>query len=348
MVSVIHGEGDRRRSITVPGAAWITDAVRFGYWLTEQTLRRKGADRLFAFISSPTLSCLPGFILLGCVLRNKLSVSNEAGEEHRRILHFLRLWEAGEGSELRGPDGKKYRVVHLRWEQDRDTRLRPGHFRRHPDRIHAITQYTVAATKWSAKGGAQWLVSTRNCLDYSLGKSQTAYERVLENLRDAAGLPGTNETCRRIPVFLAGPSRKNITALYARDIRIRCDGVGVTPTLNELMNLDTTGRNINPHYWNDGSWLNPKARRKREAGLAVAAKGVAIMDGGAAWERWSEALQISTRALVFHRTSSNLRYERMRTILNQVHCNLGSSLVCEGHPWFKEFNTIRAFVHEWQ
>jgi hypothetical protein len=355
MVSLTHGEGNGRQTIPVQQEAWITEAVRLGYWLTEETLRRKGSARLFGFVSSPTLSCLPGLVLLGCILRNRLSVSNQDGqdaEQQRRTLHFLHLWEAGEGSELSGPNGRTYRIVNLReedsYQRPQYQHLKPGQFREDPDLIHALARYEVLIRKGRVENGPQWVITTKNCLGYSLGKTQTAYERILEDLREVAGLPATNETHLRIPLLLAGPSRKNLTTLYVRDMQISRDTVGPRLTLNELLNLDTTGRHINPHYWNEGAWLNPKARRQRERPLSVATRGVAVIDGPAAWQRWSEMLQKSTRVLFFHRTSSNLRYERTRTILNQVHANLGPALVYEGHTWFKEFNPIRAFVHEWQ
>lgn len=353
MVSVIHNGENGQKYTPIQTFTWIIDAVRFGYWLTDQTVSRKGQDRLFAFVSSPTLSCLPGFVLLGCVLRNKLSVHNQVAGRHNPTIHFLRLWEAGENAKLTFKNGKDFRILRLRCEECEKKvhgrHLSPDHFRKHPDQIHAVDQYTVMVTKGNTRSGPQWGVNTKNCLDYSLGKAQTSYERIFHDLSKDASLPTTSKTCDRINIFLAGPSRKTLRAVYGKEIQITSPWAESLTTLNELMNLDEdTGRNLNPHYWHDGAWLNPKARRQREGSSTVARRGVAIIDGAPAWERWNEALQTSTRVLVYHRTSSNLRYDRTTTILNQVHPYLGPAVVYQGHSWFKDFNPIRAFVHEWR
>jgi hypothetical protein len=351
VVNVVQ-DGETDPGVPLLDIAWAVEALQFGHWLAEQHLHRGSRSRLFAFISSPTLGCLPGFILLGCILRNGLGAGQPEEGNQACVRRFLRLWESGEGSLLEGPQRNynnrpfnRYRITALKEDRDGRKYVSRSHFRDHPELIPHLGKYTIYVRKWDVHRNLYYLLKpNEHILKYAL-KDQTHYERILDEVRMAANIESTDESYPRSLLFLAGPSRKNFATLYDGLTLRSKDGQG-SVTLLHLMNLDGDGRNLNPGHWHDGSWLNPKARRL-QGRSATLKQGISIVDGPASWERWHKTLQLCTRILVFSRTSSGLRYGRIRTILGQVQPNLGAPLKQVGHPWFGDFHPIRAFVHEW-
>jgi hypothetical protein len=220
MISVIHGEADKYRNV-LSDLPWIIEALRFGHWLADLTARQDARQRVFAFVSSPTLSCLPGFILLGAVVHNGLGVSDQQPEHRRRVLHFLRIWRAGEGAELKR-NRDRYRVIQLRLGDDAGTlglHLPPDLFEKKPELIHEIARYRIVVKKRYGNG-PQYPLSTEHCLHYALGNEKTTHEQTLEDLSGVAGIQPSGESHRRLPLFLAGPTRSHLARLYSDDVHL--------------------------------------------------------------------------------------------------------------------------------
>ena len=100
MVAVIFGH--EKREAALHELPWISAALRFGYWIADRTMALEKGGKLFAFVNVPVRSCLPGLILLGSIMRNQFAIGQECTDEHRRLLHFLRLWGSGKGAAVIG------------------------------------------------------------------------------------------------------------------------------------------------------------------------------------------------------------------------------------------------------
>jgi hypothetical protein len=192
-------------------------------------------------------------------------------------------------------------------------------------------------------------VNVDRCLPFSLHNfEQDLQGDILAELRTDAGIGADHEAGARLPLFLCGPTREAFEDLYVRDAALRLEVQQERMTIAELMNLDGGGRKIRLDRSRDGAWLTPNARRKGKQS-PVEVRGIAVFDGPRAWERWGDILRRSTRILVFSRSSSALRHERMKTILvDNIDRRLGVGLSEDRHSWFQDRTPIRAFVHQWQ
>lgn len=214
--------------------------------------------------------------------------------------------------------------------------------------IANLQQYQIvfqAKTRWKTL----YPVDVNGCLRFSLHNfDQGLHASILEELRNDAGIGADHGTsAARLQLFLCGPKREAFENFYVSDAALRPDNKQERMNIGDLMNLDHGGRNVAPDLSRDGTWLTPNASGRRKESTAEE-RGIAVFDGPRAWDRWGDILRRSTRILVFSRSSSSMRHDRVKTILEFVGQRLDRALIAEGHPWFKDRAPIRGFVHEWR
>lgn len=344
MIYLAEENIEGRRS--VKEFSWIPEAIRFGFLLADETLKN-GEHKLFSFVSSPTQSCLPGFIMLGAILRNRFRIDGEKFEKNR---HFLRIWELGEGAEF-SSQGTRYKVVQLRKGDDNlnfGQHLQADHFRQNPDSLKDLEDFRIVIKK--IRTSPRYILNINDSQNYLIN-DQGNYDALMDEVSDIAGISkisNSHPVINRMSLYLVGPKKKKYAAIYKNNIKISQETDSSGMTLGDFLYLDDFGRKIPDNLFFNGVWLNPGARNQDRNDRIPDEPGLAVFDGSTAWDRWSDSLQHLSKVLIFNRSSSHKRQDRMREILNHIRTNhrFEKSLVLNDHPWGSDYHAIRAFVYQ--